>query len=70
MSLEIAHKVIVPQKKIMYRSFLNSGTLIVKKSWVQYCVVVVLIGKLSMIGDTGAGRPLPKVLPCPNKGSW
>jgi hypothetical protein len=54
----------------MYRSFLNSGTLIVKKSWVQYCVVVVLIGKLSMIGDTGAGRPLPKVLPCPNKGSW
>ncbi len=29
MSLEMAHKVIVPQKKIMYRSFLNSGTLIV-----------------------------------------
>jgi hypothetical protein len=29
MSLEIAHKVIVPQKKIMSRSFLNSGTLIV-----------------------------------------
>jgi hypothetical protein len=31
MSLEMAHKVIVPQKKIMSRSFLNSGTLIVKK---------------------------------------
>jgi hypothetical protein len=31
MSLEMAHKVIVPQKKIMSRSFLNSGTLIVIK---------------------------------------
>jgi hypothetical protein len=29
MSLELAHKVIVPQQKIMSRSFLNSGTLIV-----------------------------------------
>jgi hypothetical protein len=29
MSLEMAHKVIVPQKEIMSRSFLNSGTLIV-----------------------------------------
>jgi hypothetical protein len=29
MSLEMAHKVIVPKKKIMSRSFLNSGTLIV-----------------------------------------
>ncbi len=29
MSLEMAHKVIVTQKKIMSRSFLNSGTLIV-----------------------------------------
>ncbi len=28
-SLEMAYKVIVPQKKIMSRSFLNSGTLIV-----------------------------------------
>jgi hypothetical protein len=28
-SLEMAQKVIVPQKKIMSRSFLNSGTLIV-----------------------------------------
>jgi hypothetical protein len=26
---EMAHKIIVPQKKIMSRSFLNSGTLIV-----------------------------------------
>ncbi len=32
MSLEMAHKVIVPQKKIMSRSFLNSGTLIVNVS--------------------------------------
>jgi hypothetical protein len=30
MSLKMAQKVIVPQKKIMSRSFLNSGTLIVK----------------------------------------
>ncbi len=29
MSLEMAHKVIVPQKKIKSRSFFNSGTLIV-----------------------------------------
>ncbi len=29
MSLEMAQKVIVPQKKIMSQSFLNSGTLIV-----------------------------------------
>ena len=32
MSLEMAQKVIVPQKKIMSRSFLNSGTLIVKNN--------------------------------------
>ncbi len=29
MSLEMAHKVIVPQKKIMSQSFLNSGTLVI-----------------------------------------
>jgi hypothetical protein len=29
----MAHKVIVPQKKIMSRSFLNSGTLIVIRYW-------------------------------------
>ena len=28
MSLEMAHKVIVPQKKIRSQSFLNSGTLV------------------------------------------
>jgi hypothetical protein len=33
MSLEVAHKVIVPPKKILSRSFLNSGTLIVIHSW-------------------------------------
>ena len=32
MSLEMAQKVIVPQKKIMSRKFLNSGTLIVRKA--------------------------------------
>ncbi len=36
-SLEMAHKVIVPQKKIMSRSFLNSGTLIVIQD--QYLLV-------------------------------
>ena len=29
MSREMAQKVIVPQKKIMSRSFLNSGTLVI-----------------------------------------
>jgi hypothetical protein len=29
MSREMAHKVIVPQKKIMTQSFLNSGTLVI-----------------------------------------
>jgi hypothetical protein len=32
MSLEMAHKVILPPKKIISRSFLNSGTLIVNIS--------------------------------------
>jgi hypothetical protein len=35
MSLETAQKVIVPQKKIMSRSFLNSGTLIVNSCHLQ-----------------------------------
>jgi hypothetical protein len=35
MSLKMAHKVIVPQKKNMSRSFLNSGTLIVNISFVD-----------------------------------
>jgi hypothetical protein len=34
MSLEMAHKVILPPKKIISRSFLNSGTLIVILSWI------------------------------------
>jgi hypothetical protein len=36
MSLEMAQKVIVPQKKIMSRSFLNSGTLIVIVKGMNY----------------------------------
>jgi hypothetical protein len=35
MPLEMAHKVILPQKKIMSRSFLNSGTLKVNNSLLQ-----------------------------------
>jgi hypothetical protein len=35
MSLEMAHKVIVPQKKILSRSFLNSGTLMVSQGWLM-----------------------------------
>jgi hypothetical protein len=42
MSLEMAHKVIVPQKKIMSRSFLNSGTLIVIAVH-QLCVWVMIL---------------------------
>ncbi len=34
MSLKMAHKVILPPKKIISRSFLNSGTLIVK-IWIK-----------------------------------
>ena len=41
MSLEMAHKVIVPQKKIMSRSFLNSGTLIVI---LDYLIVTGTLG--------------------------
>jgi hypothetical protein len=38
MSLEMAHKVIVPQKKIMSRSFLNSGTLIVIRALLVFSI--------------------------------
>ncbi len=38
-SREMAHKVIVPQKKIMSRSFLNSGTLIVKIQ-TDLCIII------------------------------
>jgi hypothetical protein len=51
MSLEMAHKVIVPQKKIMSRSFLNSGTLIVISSHIHYFgsfVPIAQQGRLSL----------------------
>jgi hypothetical protein len=41
MSQEMAHKVIVPQKKIMSQSFLNSGTLVILCTRVLLCTVVV-----------------------------
>jgi hypothetical protein len=41
MSLEMAHKVIVPQKKIMSQSFLNSGTLVILCTRVLLLCVVV-----------------------------
>jgi hypothetical protein len=41
MSREIAHKVIVPQKKIRSQSFLNSGTLVFLCTRVLLCTVVV-----------------------------
>ncbi len=41
MSHEMAHKVIVPQKKIMSQSFLNSGTLVILCTRVLLCTVVV-----------------------------
>ncbi len=37
----MAHKVIVPQKKIMSQSFLNSGTLVILGNQVLLCTVVV-----------------------------
>jgi hypothetical protein len=50
MSLEMAHKVIVPQKN-MSRSFLNSGTLIVillpflHKNWLRLFSYYALLGR-------------------------
>ncbi len=41
MSLEMAHKVFVPQKKIMSQSFLNSGTLVILCTQVLLCTDVV-----------------------------
>jgi hypothetical protein len=41
MSLEMAHKVIVQQKKIMSQSLLNSGTLVILCTRVLLCTVVV-----------------------------
>ncbi len=41
MSREMAHKVIVPQKKIRSQSFLNSGTLVILCTRVLLCTVVV-----------------------------
>jgi hypothetical protein len=41
MSREMAHKVIVPQKKIRSQSFLNSGTLVFLCTRVLLCTVVV-----------------------------
>ncbi len=41
MSREMAHKIIVPQKKIWSQSFLNSGTLVFLCTRVLLCTVVV-----------------------------
>ena len=41
MSREMAHKVIVPKKKIMFQSFLNSGTLVILCTRVLLLWVVV-----------------------------
>jgi hypothetical protein len=38
MSREKAQKVIVPQKKIMSRIFLNSGTLVILCPFAVYCL--------------------------------
>jgi hypothetical protein len=49
MSLEMAQKVIVPKKKIMSRSFLNSGTLIVIL-WVEHplCLSYILYSTITL----------------------
>ncbi len=41
MSREMAHKVIVPQIKIMSQSFLKNGTLVILCTRVLLCTVVV-----------------------------
>jgi hypothetical protein len=41
MSQKMAHKVIVPTKKIMSQSFLNSGTLVILCTQVLLLCVVV-----------------------------
>ena len=41
MSRDMAHKVIVPPKKIRSQSFLNSGTLVFLCTRVLLCTVVV-----------------------------
>jgi hypothetical protein len=55
MSLEMAHKVIVPQKKIMSRSFLNSGTLIVKMNCHLIFVQFIKLLDCPASGQSGAG---------------
>jgi hypothetical protein len=64
MSLEMAHKVIVPQKKIRSQSFLNSGTLVILCTQVLLCTVVVccclllcvLVCCCVLLRDRGVGR--------------
>jgi hypothetical protein len=51
MSLEMAQKVIVPQKKIMSRSFLNSGTLIVICVLSAITIGAVCIGAPLVLAD-------------------
>ncbi len=50
MSLETAQKVIVPQKKIMSRSFLNSGTLIAILGW--FCPIEMTYQCFSVPGKS------------------
>jgi hypothetical protein len=49
MSREMAHKVIVPQKKIMSQSFLNSGTLVIFCVYQADRIVVTMCGHWHLI---------------------
>ena len=59
MSLEMAHKVILPPKKIISRSFLNSGTLIVISTYLAIVWLSVFISFFSARYSVGAGILIP-----------
>jgi hypothetical protein len=53
MSREMAHKVIVSQKKIMSQSFLNRGTLVILCTRVLLCTVLVCCCVLLCVRGSG-----------------
>ncbi len=66
MSLEMAHKVILPPKKIISRSFLNSGTLIViidlvHRRDIQYYTQNILSGMMQCLAVCRIKYPYVKV---------
>ena len=58
----MAKKVIVPQKKIMSRSFLNSGTLIVNVYFLGYYCILYLYNMYSTMSTSISSRNRPKLI--------